>query len=192
MRHQLFVTAYAILISAVQAGIVLADPPAASQPASQPDVAERVKLLKAHAEELVFSFTYVGNADKPFYNVTLSAPDFMLQDEPGGFSLKERITPAQAGKIVDLLAVGGEASWLAKTQDIDKRAKTELTMPNGYLLRVDGFGKDRVLVGGLGFDLKMLRQLDAIRAVLDGDAAKAMDTLLGRMSGHRRQWEAGD
>ena len=35
----------------------------------------------------------------------------------------------------------------------------------------------------------MLKRLDGLRKVLDGDAAKGMDLLLGRLSGLRKQWE---
>jgi hypothetical protein len=41
----------------------------------------------------------------------------------------------------------------------------------------------------LGWGLPLLRRLDGLRKVLDGDAAKGMDTLLGRLSGLRAQWE---
>ena len=38
----------------------------------------------------------------------------------------------------------------------------------------------------------MLKRLDALRAVLDGDAAKKMDLLLGRLSGLRKAWTEAD
>ena len=53
----------------------------------------------------------------------------------------------------------------------------------GYTLKVGNFHED------LGWGLPMLKRLDGLRKVLDGDAAKEMDLLLGRLSGLRKQWE---
>ena len=44
----------------------------------------------------------------------------------------------------------------------------------------------------LGWEMPLLKRLDGLRGVLDGGAAEAMDLLLGRMSGHRREWEKAE
>jgi hypothetical protein len=49
---------------------------------------------------------------------------------------------------------------------------------------------DLRLTENLGWGLDMLKWLDGLRKALEGDAAKAMDTLLGRLYGHRREWMA--
>ena len=40
-----------------------------------------------------------------------------------------------------------------------------------------------------GWNRDLVRRLDALRKVLDGNAGKAMDFLIGRLAGHRREWE---
>ncbi len=163
-------------------------PPAASQPAdaATPAAREKAKLLREAIRQAEFRFQHVGDSDKPFYNVTLSVPDFML-DEPKPFDSTERITAAQGEKIVELLLASGRlntaeqvgANWIAPP-----------AAAQGYTLRI---AAGKLAFGlSLGWDLKMVRELDAIRAVLDGDAALAMDQLLARMSGLRKQWEAAE
>ncbi|MDD4890835.1 MAG: hypothetical protein PHU85_13015 [Phycisphaerae bacterium] len=156
-------------------------------PASQPAGAERAAALKAKADSLVFKFLYVGAQDKPFYQVTLSVPDFML-DEPNTFDRTERITAAQAGKIVDLLAAGG---WLAAADRVGANWKVaDNPKAAGYSLLVTA---DKIAYAiPLGFDLKMLKLMDAVAAAVDGPAAKAMKLMIGRMSGLRAQWEAAN
>jgi len=59
----------------------------------------------------------------------------------------------------------------------------------GYTLTLKA---EEVALGeDLGWGLPMLRRLDALRTMLDGDAAKEMEFLLGRLSGLRAQWEKG-
>ena len=57
----------------------------------------------------------------------------------------------------------------------------------GYTMQVD-VGQV-VFYDDLGWGLPMLKRLDGLRKVLDGDAATQMDFLLGRLAGHRREWE---
>jgi hypothetical protein len=161
--------------------------PADSRPVATSQAEARIKLLKAHVEQSEFSFFYVGPTDKPFYAVTLSVPDFMIQDDPQQFVRKERITAAQGEKIIEVLAASG---WLAEAEEGIHIINTEPPPWPGYRLTLM-FDKT-VLAGPLGFDLKMLRQLDAIRVVLDGDGAKAMGLLIKRMAGLRKQWEAAE
>ena len=42
----------------------------------------------------------------------------------------------------------------------------------------------------LGWEMSMIHRLDRLRSVLDGDSAKAMDTLLARLSGLRHEWSS--
>ena len=57
----------------------------------------------------------------------------------------------------------------------------------GYTLRLT---TDQVVfLGDLGWGMPMLKRLDGLRKVLGGEAASEMDLLLGRLAGHRREWE---
>jgi hypothetical protein len=49
--------------------------------------------------------------------------------------------------------------------------------------------KELELYEVLGWDLKMIERLDAIAAVLDGDAAKKMSWVTARLFWHRKEWE---
>jgi hypothetical protein len=40
----------------------------------------------------------------------------------------------------------------------------------------------------LGWGAPMLHRLDGMRTSLKGKAAEAMDTLLARLAGHRKEW----
>ena len=167
--------------------------PAETSRAATTQAEARIKLLKAHVDQLVFSFYYLGPTDKPFYNVTLSVPDFMIQDDPDRFARKERITAAQAEKIIDLLAASG---WLAKAEEGIHIINTEPNPPPFPQYNLTVKLEKNVFIGSMGFDLKMLRTFDAIRAALDdgpgkpaSDGAKAMDLLIRRMTGLRKQWE---
>ena len=57
----------------------------------------------------------------------------------------------------------------------------------GYTLTVTT--EERALREDLGWGLPMLKRLDGLRKILDGDAAKGLDLLRGRLSGLREQWE---
>jgi len=170
-------------VSASQPGRPWPPPPPSTQ------AAEWAKQLKAKAEELVFLFAYNGPPEPPYYMVTLSAPDFMIQDEPQEFVLKERITPEQAGKIVDILLAGGRLNARNAGGDAGEVPVDWVTKGwPGYHLRIAPFG--RAALGlDLGHGIHLLRILNAIRAVLDGDAAKAMDKLIGKL-GDLRKLEA--
>ena len=61
-----------------------------------------------------------------------------------------------------------------------------------YSLIVNG-PPQLLLYEPLGWDLKMLGHLDALRKVLDGDTAKAMDKVLKALEPQRKKWqEAAD
>jgi len=40
----------------------------------------------------------------------------------------------------------------------------------------------------IGWGLDTLKRLDGLRAVLDGDAGKALDDLLRPLEAHRKEW----
>jgi hypothetical protein len=93
----------------------------------------------------------------------------------------------QADRLIDhvvesKLLEGGD--W-----DSPYRRKLFKPLPPGpaYVLTLSGGGW--VYRKSLGWDLKMLHRLDALRKVLDGEAAKAMDKLLKGLEPQREKWE---
>ena len=57
-----------------------------------------------------------------------------------------------------------------------------------YVLTVQGGGVS--LRQDMGWDLNVVRRLEALRKVLEGDAAKAMDKLLKRLEQQKKKWQA--
>ncbi len=163
--------------------------------AQQADLAQaRAKELKAGIKSFRLALNYNGNQDKPFYNLTLSVAG-IAYDRRNAFYPQVHITEEQAGKIIDHLAADG---FLSQAKQWNSLWNTPLRFakPQGCVLTVSGFADGQGRFRGdlfwyeeLGFDLAMLKRLDGLRKVLDGDAAKETDLLLGRLSGLRKQWE---
>jgi hypothetical protein len=146
---------------------------------AQDDLAKaRTTELKEGIKSFHLELLYNGNQDKPFYRLTLSVPP-VGQDRSNPFHRIAQVSEEQAGKLIDSLARDG---FLAKAVDLRNKKLPRPTMP-GYTLKVGNFYED------LGWGLPMLKRLDGLRKMLDGDAAKGMDLLLGRLSGFRKQWE---
>ena len=148
---------------------------------------DRAGQLKAGLPSFFLELLYRGDQDKPFYAVVLQATE--LEKEYPPFTGTARVTEDEASRIVDCLAADG---YLALAQGT---AAAGLPVPLGpcYTLtvRANPAGPGRPAPEfheDLGWGLPMLRRLDGLRKVLDGDAAKAMDALLGRMSGFRKAW----
>ena len=158
-------------------------------PATQPTAkaAERAKALNENSGSFRLELWYQGEQDKPYYALTLAVrPIQRRRSSP--FQLDVQISEAQAKRIIDHLAAEG---FLDQAIDAENKA---IPAPPGssYTIKViyiDQAGRHE-LHSELGFDLNMLKRLDGLRAVLEGDAAKQMDFLLVRLSGHRRQWES--
>lgn len=162
--------------------------PSAPKPATkaiktvQIDMTEaNLKILKDNQKKLQFTFKYSGQQGKPFYKVTLNATD-IVSDDQNPFTYDEHITQSECAAIIEVLAASPLTSspWISKANDTVRMIK--IAQPDGYLLEVTGYDTDRLMVGHLGFDANTYRQLAAIRAVLSGKAASAMDTLLTRIS----------
>ncbi|HUW58042.1 MAG TPA: hypothetical protein VMZ92_15485 [Planctomycetota bacterium] len=154
-----------------------------------PDPAERetanqhAATLKRGVKDFILLLQYFGEQGKPFYELKLSRQLSRLDRDP--FRLCVAIDEKQAFGIIDHLAASG---FLGRAEQIDPLVRGEWPGPRGpcYLLTVCGgaatFRED------LGWGLPMLKRLDALRGVLEGDAAKQMDLLLGRLSGLRKAW----
>ncbi|WP_206292552.1 hypothetical protein [Humisphaera borealis] len=145
-----------------------------------PKARERADALKADVTNFSLTLRYSGQQDKPYYTVTLTTAP---AKESVPFDLHAQLTAAQATKLIDHLAVEGflDAAIDQRTQDVKA--------PSGPLYTMTVNGAKHEWVEYLRFDLAMLKRLDAIRAQLDGEPGRAMQFLLDRMSGHRREWE---
>ena len=143
---------------------------AAEAPAPAPD--PRVAKLKAGVEKsFTLSLGWIGRNDpkQPMWGVTLSTqPVERLASEP--FHSDVVIDGKTAAKLFDGLEKSGFFA----------RAKVNWqwlrTPEKGYELQVTGAG-DR-FAELLGLDAGLLDRLNALRALLDGDAAKAMDKVV--------------
>ena len=144
----------------------------------------RAGQLKARVKSFRLQLEYNGEEDKPFYRLTLSVPSIDV-DRKKPFSPQVQITEEQAKKVIDHLAAEGfldQADEL-KPGSVKKHPTPAMT---GYRLRLTT--EQIVFLGNLGWGMPMLKRLDGLRKVLDGDAARQMDFLLGRLNGYREQW----
>lgn len=153
--------------------------------------ADRAAKLKANIDNFRLDLEMIAGRmpiEKPYYSLTLYA-GAIEQIRRTPFEPAVHVDKNAAAKIIGHLAAEG---FLAAAAERDTSLKVQRIPPPGptYLLRVGRIGQWVVLEQALGWDLAMLGRLDGLRKVLGGEAAKAMDLLLGRMAGHRRQWEA--
>ncbi|MFI5380219.1 MAG: M56 family metallopeptidase, partial [Tepidisphaerales bacterium] len=161
---------------------------AQDRPTTRPSAkaADRATQLMANLKSFSLSLTYHGNQDKPYYGLRLSVEQ-LASDNP--FEPAVTITPQQAEKIIAYLAIEG---YLDQALDLN-RDRSPSPPPKPYYSLIVQVNKGAVgFEEWLAWDLKMLHRLDGLRQVLDGDAARNMDLLLGRLSGQRREWEKKD
>jgi len=142
---------------------------------------ERAKELKADLDTFFLEVRYWGDQDKPFYNAIFQAGELMGEYPP--YVEAARVSKEQAERILGVLAEDGFLALAERTPTAG------MPTPAGpcYILTVREKGTGE-LWRNLGWDGAMLRRLDGLRKAVDGDAAKALDTLLGRMSGLRKAW----
>jgi hypothetical protein len=154
----------------------------AEQPTTK--AAERARTLKGGVAnlQLLLQIHKPPRQDPPLQALTLHVEGKVEAVEN---NLVARIDRLQAEKIIDFLAREGFLDQAVDTalKDMPAPETTTYTMalrgPGGIELRQD-----------LGWNLAMLRRLEALKTVLSGDAAKQMGGLLGPLSGYKRQWEA--
>ena len=169
---------------AVDAGSATAPP--ATRPSHQ--ATGRAKALKAAVKNFALVLSYTGPQDKPYYDLNLHvAPMHILQND--AFHLYVQITEGEAVKVIDYLATDG---FLGRATDPSNGADHQAVLIGPvYLLTTlaeSPTGRTE-FYENLGWDMKMLGRLDGLRAVLDGEAAKQIDVLLGRLVGERKAWE---
>lgn len=150
--------------------------------------ARRAEELKAGIRSFRLVFYYVGMQDKPYYALTLTVGELQeRRDWP--FHPAHRISESQAARIIDNLALEG---FLDRARDSSKRPpRAPGPLGPAYLLTVSASPQ----AGGveftedLGWSLAMLRRLEGFKAAMSGEAAMSMNTLIERLSGHRRLWK---
>jgi len=145
-----------------------------------------VSLLNADPSTFILDLTPSVPSDKPFYSLSLHTPP-IEQPIKRPFLELVPITPPQASAFIDFLANDGLLRTAYRPMPIDATQPP----PAGYTLSITGGKGSAVnLAIDLGWDLAMLRHLDALRAALPEHAKPSMDLLLARLAGQRRQWEA--
>ena len=140
-----------------------------------------VNALMTHLESFCLDVSYWGDGGRRTLLLQTMGTSRPL---PEGWS-RIRIDRQQAKKIIDVLARGGFFNhcrnwWLA--------GEPKYAGPR-YVLSV----RSNELFGhrsdeDLGWGLDTLKRLDGLRAVLDGDAGKALDDLLRPLEAHRKEW----
>jgi hypothetical protein len=145
---------------------------------------ERAGELKADLKTFTLSLNYNGPQDKPYYHLLLSVPQPPGDDRANPFYQHVQVTEKQAEAIIDYLVIEG---FFDRAQEAFLRTP----VPPYYQLsvQVDGKGHPARYGEFLGWNLKMIQRLDGLRKVVEGDAGKAVDILIARMTGHRTEWE---
>jgi len=176
----LFVVAVLLSTTLLAAGLFAA--PFAAAPVGPDLAAARAAALKADVENFQLALTYIGQSDKPYYNLLLSVPKPTL-DLADPCHLRARLTAAEALELIKLLETSG-----LLTRAVD--AQTTKYQDQSPSYRLTATAGDTQLTTSLGWNLETLKHLDTLRKPLTGEAANRMDTLLARLSGHRREWAA--
>lgn len=140
--------------------------------------------FKENSGNFTLTLTYHGAQDKPYYRLFLSAAG-VPEKKADVFSPAVAITKDQAVKLIDVLAEIGYFDQA--TNIINVRRFREPPGPT-YVLVLTG-PKDIRLHLNLGWNKAMHDKLVAIQASLDGEARKAMDLLIARLSGHLKEWK---
>lgn len=159
--------------------------------AVQPDpTPARTELLKANLGTFTMQINFVGQTDKPLYQLFLSTAPIAPVKQPNPFNLQAQITEQQAGKIVDFLAAEG---FLRRASDSTNVKMLNVFLPefSAYTLIVRGGPTTKPVqyFHGLGFDLATLSFLERFKTVLDGKPADDLGQLLARLAGYRQEWQ---
>ena len=144
--------------------------------------AERLKALKANPNVFILSLRYRGGKDKPYRGLVLYGRGLEITNLRSN-TRWVMISKEEVLRILDHLAADG---CLARAQNNPSVGPLGWDW-TGYSLTVEGQDVTS-LTEYLGWNPTMLRRLDSLRSVLKGEAAKAMDEVLDRLSDERRKW----
>ena len=149
--------------------------------ALSPKAAKLAKLFKDNIAKFSLDIRYVGPQNRPYYQLTLRIP--RIKDRRQRFWPAAQLSPAGANKIIDHLAAEG---FFDRAVDA---ARAGMARPKGpaYMLWLSG-APGVQLYENIRWYRPMLDRLDALAKVLDGDPAKQMDLLLGRLGTYRKRW----
>jgi beta-lactamase regulating signal transducer with metallopeptidase domain len=146
---------------------------------------ERAELLREHADEFEFSLEYRGKEEMSYRSLLLEGPAAPPRGPLVAGCLGARLSKEQVLKLIEHLRTEG---FLANAANI---AEKEMAFPTGPTYTLIVRGPERTaFYEELGWDLKMIDRIDAIATVLEGSAAKAMQTLIDRLSDQRKEWKA--
>jgi beta-lactamase regulating signal transducer with metallopeptidase domain len=157
---------------------------------SDKQIAARAEGLKSRKNSFELSLQYHGPKDNPSQSgVKNPIQSLIIHTTMTFYDLPStwrsvRISEQQAAKIIDHLKAEG---FLVNARSLTDDGPPKVVGPT-YSLTVKGPDK-LVLHEVLGWDLKMLARLDALRKVLDPKAPK-YDELLARLKPQRKQWKA--
>ncbi len=162
----------------------LSGAPAERTPSGDIAIARTGKLL-GDMSTFTLRLAYAGQQDKPYYHLLLSVPALPVNDRDNPFHQQARITETQAKKIIELLSKDG---FFAVALDGNRNQGPVPPKESYYSLTVGiANGRNPILFEEwLTFRPLLFQRLDGLQKLLDGDAAKGMDFLITRLSGHRR------
>jgi beta-lactamase regulating signal transducer with metallopeptidase domain len=153
---------------------------------TRPAAADRAATLLGDLKTFTLQLNYSGQQEKPYYHLLLSVPPLPGRDRDNPFYRQARVTEQQAKAIIEHLVKDG---YFEDALDGNRnRAPARPKEPYYTLVvRVENGGNPVQFEQWLPLDSPLLYQrLDGLRGVLEGDAAKDMDLLIGRLAGERR------
>lgn len=143
----------------------------------------RATAMKANISDFRLDVNYIGEQDKPFYQLIVSVPT-IIRRRSSPFERIIQVEEKAAIAIIDHLAREG---FFDRAADPQVDATTRAPTVPGYVMTATA-GPEQWYVN-LGWGLPMIHQLDALRAVIPDHGQTDLDRVLERLSGWRRQWE---
>jgi hypothetical protein len=163
------------------------------RPGPQPsaNTQKAVEMLKANLDNFGLFVTFSSDGKEPYGTIELATHCSEKSKTPPHWLGCADLGKEGAEKVIDHLAACGyfdRATAIAMSdQDARVRFYSSENQPY-YSLQAAAAYKDPQYHEILGWDLKMLQRLDALRKVLDGDAAELMDKLLRALEPQRKKW----
>jgi uncharacterized protein (TIGR03067 family) len=140
-----------------------------------------VDMLKANLDSFSLFVSFSGDDKAPYGTIELGTHCSPKSKTPPHWLGCADLGREGAAKVIDHLAASGffDRATAIPMSDQDARVKFYSSKKEPYYSwQAAAAYKDPQYHEILGWDQKMLQRLDALRAVLDGDAAKLMDKLL--------------
>lgn len=133
---------------------------------------ERRRKLLDGRDSFLLQLYYYGPSDKPFYSLHLQTKPI----DPNNFFVRShQLDRTQLNTLVDGLARGG---FLKNGND---EGRFTPTYKEGYVMFLSGVGHSQHEILGFPDNQTMVERLIALQSFLEGDAARSMSLLLGRI-----------